>query len=59
MQLLSESLKQDGYSGDISNVSPEFIERHSELSHYYDIENERGLAESIYAAEKLVAHRGV
>ncbi len=55
---LSISLKQDGYSGDISNVPPEIIERHPELSHYYDIENERGLAEYIYSTEKLVALRG-
>jgi len=55
---LSTSLKQDGYSGNISNVPPEFIERHPELGHYYDIENERGLAEYIYSTEKLVALRG-
>jgi len=55
---LSISLKQDGYSGDISNVPPEFIERHPELSHHYDIENERGLAEYIYSTEKLHALRG-
>ena len=55
---LSTTLKQDGYSGNISNVPPEIIERHSELSHYYNIENERGLAEYIYSTEKLVALRG-
>ena len=55
---LSISLKQDGYSGDISNVPPEIIERHPELSHYYDIENDRGLAEYLYSTEKLVALRG-
>ncbi|MCU7834714.1 MAG: DUF2156 domain-containing protein [gamma proteobacterium symbiont of Taylorina sp.] len=55
---LSISLKQDGYSGDISNVPPEIIARHPELGHYYDIENERGLAEYIYSTEKLVALRG-
>lgn len=57
---LSKSLKQDGYSGDISNVPPQIIKRHPELehSHYYDIENERGLAEYIYSTEKLVALRG-
>ncbi len=55
---LSISLKRDGYSGDISNVPPEILERHPELSHYYDIENDRGLAEYLYYTEKLVALRG-
>jgi len=55
---LSISLKQDGYSGDISNVPPEFIDEHPELNHYYDIENERELAEYIYTTEKLFALRG-
>ncbi len=55
---LSKTLKLDGYSGDISNVPPEFIERHPELDHYYDIENDRGLAEYIYSTEKLYSLRG-
>lgn len=55
---LSKNLKQDGYSGNISNVPPQIIERHPELSHYYDIENDRGLAEYIYSTEKLYALRG-
>ncbi len=55
---LSTSLKQDGFSGDISNVPPDIIERYPELSHYYDIENERGLAEYIYSTEKLVMLSG-
>ena len=55
---LSTRLKQDGYSGNIANVPPEFIERYPELSHSYDIENERELAEYIYSTEKLCALRG-
>lgn len=55
---LSKSLKQDGYSGDIANVPPEFIARYPELSHHYDIENDRELAEYIYSTEKLVALSG-
>jgi len=55
---LSQSLKQDGYSGDISNVPPEFITRHPELEHYYDLENDRGLAEYIYSAESLYVLSG-
>ena len=55
---LSTNLQQDGYSGDISNVPPEFIARHPELERYYDIDNDRALAEYIYSTEKLVALRG-
>lgn len=50
---LSMSLKQDGYSGDISNVPPDFITRYPELDHYYDIEKDRDLAEYIYSVESL------
>jgi len=55
---LSTSLTQDGYTGNISNVPPEFIESYPELSHYYDVENERSLAEYIYSTEKLIALKG-
>ncbi len=55
---LSNRLKQDGYSGDISNVPPQFIERYPELGHYYEVENERSLSEYIYSVEKLVELKG-
>jgi len=55
---LSTTLKQDGYSGDISNVPPEFIVATPELQRHYEIEDERDLAEYIYSTEKLVALKG-
>ena len=55
---LSISLKKDGYSGDISNVTPEVIEKYPELANYYDIENHRDLAEYVYLTERLYALNG-
>jgi hypothetical protein len=55
---LSMRLNQDGYSGDISNVPPEFIVAQPELSYHFDIENERELAEYIYSTEKLFTLSG-
>lgn len=58
LQSLSESLIKTGYSGDISNVPPEIIENLPELSHYYDIENYKELAEYIYTTKKLIELKG-
>lgn len=58
LQNLSECLQKEGYSGDISNVPPEVIENHPELSRYYDIESYRGMAEYIYSCEKLAELKG-
>ncbi len=55
---LSKTLQQDGYSGDIANVPPEFIERNPEVGHYYTIENDRDMAEYIYLTEKLYSLSG-
>lgn len=55
---LSLEMKQAGYSGDISNVPPEFIEKNPDLVQYYDIENERAMAEYVYSTENLVTLGG-
>jgi hypothetical protein len=55
---LSKTLRQDGYSGDISNIPPQFIESYPDTGRYYDIENDRDLAEYIYPTEKLFALTG-
>jgi len=55
---LSTSLKKYGHSGDISNVPPQIIEKYPEITDYYELENDRELAEYIYSAEKLFVLSG-
>ncbi len=55
---LTTALRQNGYSGNLSNVPPEFIQKHPELEHYFEIETSRGLAEYIYSTEKLATLSG-
>lgn len=55
---LSGKLRENGFSGDISNIPPAIIEAHPQLSLHYDIESYKGGTEYIYLTEKLFTLSG-
>lgn len=55
---LSCKLSENGFSGDISKITPAILEAQPQLSVHYLIKSDRGDAEYIYLAEKLFTLSG-